>query len=155
MNRIERNDAMRERSKTALADLEAAIQVSLAAIAEIDRWYDWERESLEVYPEAMRNDVAVEIARRQRLNRQPYVLHLAHLHQMIVAARIFGNPAISLRHRRSGVFPPQVASSTDAQDAASAHGKARLKLGPSHSNAGTDRRRAPVVSETHGRGDAD
>ncbi|WP_414475093.1 hypothetical protein [Microvirga sp. M2] len=146
---------MRERSKTAPADLEAAIQASLAAIAEIDRWYEWERRSLGVYPEAMRNDVAVEIARRQRLNRQPYVLHLAHLHQMIVAARIFGNPAVSSRRRRSGILPPQAASRPDAQDAASVDGKARLTSGLSHSNAKTDRRHAPVVSETHGRGDAD
>lgn len=139
----------------ALSDLEAAIQVSLAAIAEIDRWYDWERQGLGVYPEAMRNDVAEEIAQRQRLNRQPYVLHLAHLHQMIVAARIFGNPAVSLQHRRSGTFPLQVASRPDAQDAASAHGKARSKSDLSRSMAGTDRRRAPAVRKTHSRGDAD
>lgn len=93
---------MQGRSKISLSDLELDIQATLAAVNEIDRWYNLEREKLGSYPEAIRNEIATEIEQRRRLNRQPYVLHLAHLHQMIVSTRIFGDPTVPLHSRRSG-----------------------------------------------------
>jgi hypothetical protein len=107
---------MQERSRTSLWDLEAAIQDTLATVVEIDHWYDLELGELDFYPEAIRGAVAAKIEQRRRLNRQPYVLHLAHLHQMIVSARIFGDPAVPLGPRRTGSSPFPTASHSEPQE---------------------------------------
>ncbi len=91
---------MKNQSKTSLPDLEVAIHDTLAAIAEIDRWYDLERKDLGSRPEPIRKGLAEEIERRCRQNREPYVRHLAHLYQMMVSARIFGDPALLSSHRQ-------------------------------------------------------
>jgi hypothetical protein len=91
---------MQERRKISSSALETAIQDTLAAVVEIDRWYDLKGKELDLYPKAIRSEVAAEIKRLHRMNRQPYVLHLSRRHQMIVSGRIFGDPAAPLRPRR-------------------------------------------------------
>lgn len=97
-----RDMAMRERKQASLSILEDEIRSTLAAVAEVDCWYDLERGNLDLYPEAIRSDVAAQIERRHRINRQPYVLHLAHLHQRIVAAWMYADPAEPEHTRRDG-----------------------------------------------------
>jgi hypothetical protein len=75
---------MQERRKISSSVLETVIQDTLAAVVEIDCWYDLELKELDFYPKAIRSEVAAEIRRLHRLNHQPYVLHLSRRHQMIV-----------------------------------------------------------------------
>jgi hypothetical protein len=149
------NCAMQERSRTSLSNLEAAIQDTLATIVEIDRWYDLELGELDFYPEAIRGEVAAKIEQRRRLNRQPYVLHLAHLHQMIVSARIFGDPAVSLRPRRTGSSPFPTASHSELQDGSARLGEVQSNPGSSGSATLAKRSGVPLASEGLGLGGAD
>jgi hypothetical protein len=77
-------------------DLELAIQDALAALAEIDCSYNLEYEGLPSRPEPARLRLAEAIEQRRRQDREPYVKHLAHLYQLTVSARMFGDPAAHL-----------------------------------------------------------
>lgn len=146
---------MRERGKRSRSNLEAAIQDTLTSLVEIDRWYDLERKDLDFYPEALRSAVSTEIERRRRLNRQPYVLHLARLHQMLVSARFFGDPEVSLRTRRNGLFSFRGTSNSESQNAEPLRGDTQLTPGLSGSASLTTRRGNPFVSESLSLIDAD
>lgn len=76
-----------------LHELDRELQETIGALAEIDRWYESERNLLLTLPEPVRAGLCEDLERRQRRNREPYVRHLAEVYHMIVSTKLFRTQA--------------------------------------------------------------
>ncbi|MBM6583589.1 hypothetical protein ILT44_25655 [Microvirga sp. BT689] len=72
-----------------LHELDRELQETISALAEIDRWYESERNLLLTLPEPARAGLREDLERRQRQSREPYVRRLAEVYHMIMSTKLF------------------------------------------------------------------
>ena len=77
-----------DETSTYPADLTPALQETLAILADLDTYYNGERQKLELWtgPEAVKQRFFEQLASRHQREREPFVHRLAELHEQIKRA---------------------------------------------------------------------
>ena len=85
----DQNEALLKSLET--SDLEGELQDTLAALKQIDCWYDWELKLIQSHPVLVRERLEASLKERRRKSREPYVLHLAQVYQILGSRNMFKN----------------------------------------------------------------
>jgi hypothetical protein len=90
-NQIVARDITLPASPVYSEDVEAAIQDTLALLAEVDRGYELRREAIKKssFSVVQKRRLRTEVGSLHRKDREPYVLRLADLHYRMVRASLF------------------------------------------------------------------
>lgn len=85
---------MSDQTRVSQSALEAELAQTLAALQEIDRWYDWESGLLQSHPNPIKQGLIKGLQERHRQNREPYVRHLAQIYHALNSTRLFENSCL-------------------------------------------------------------
>ena len=96
---------MLAQTRVSQSDLEAELDQTLAALQEIDRWYDWESGLLQLHPNPIKQGLIKGLEERHRRNREPYVQHLAQIYHALNSNRLFENSRLLSMKAPTGLRP--------------------------------------------------